>query len=97
MDNHKQRRMIDRLPVEMKELMNHINHECIVLAHNAGSMAWSVDFKIKDTNLSLIYDRGSLTVTKESGPSQEHLFPKDKDMFSITLEDLANEVNNEFA
>ena len=97
MDSHKQRRMVERLPTEMKELMKHIDHECIVLAHHAGSMAWSVDFKIKGTNLSLIYERGSLTISKGLGSEQEHLFPKDKDMFSITSRDLANEVNNEFA
>ena len=97
MNNHKQRRVVNRLPVEMKELMKHINHECFVLAHHTGSMAWSVDFKINDTNLSLIYDRGSLTITKETGSTQKHLFPRDKEMFSTTMEDLANEVNNEFA
>ena len=89
--------MIDRLPPEMKELMKHINHECVVLRHHAGSMAWSVDFRIKGTNLSLIYERGSLNISKELGSKQEHLFPKDKDMFSVTLKDLANEINNEFA
>ena len=97
MDNHRQRRMIDRLPSEMKDLMKHINHECIILAHHAGSMAWSVDFKIKDTHLSLVYDRGSLTITKGTGSAQKNLFPTDGDMISATLEDLANEVNNEFA
>jgi len=87
--------MLDRLPVEMKVLMKQVNHECIVLAHHAGSMAWSVDFQIKNTNLSLIYDRGLLAVTKETGEAVKNLFPKDKDIFNVTMEDLANEVNNE--
>ena len=70
MNNHRYRRMLNRLPNEMKELMKYVNHECLVLTHNAGSMGWSVDF---------------------------HLLPKNKDMFSITIEDLAKEINNEFA
>jgi len=89
--------MLDRLPNEMKELMKHVNHECLVLTHNAGSMGWSVDFQIKKTNLSLIYDRGLLAVKKEPGKAEKNLLPKNKDMFSITIEDLAKEVNNEFA
>jgi hypothetical protein len=89
--------MLDRLPDEMKVLMKHVNHECTVLAHHAGSMGWSVDFQIKNTNLSLIYERGSLVVTKEPGGAEKSLFPKDKDMFSVTMEDLSNEVNKEFA
>jgi len=96
-DNHKYRRLVDRLPEEMKTLMKHVNHECIVLAHHAGSMGWSVDFQIKNTNLSLIYDRGSLVVIKEPGRNEKSLFPKDKDMLSVTVEDLANEVNKELA
>ena len=97
MNNHRYRRLLDRLPLEMKVLMRYINQECIVLAHHAGSMAWSVDFQIKSTNLSLVYDRGSLAITKETGETQKHLFPKEKDMLSVTMEDLAIEVNNEFA
>jgi hypothetical protein len=89
--------MLDRLPDEMKVLMQHVNHECNVLAHHAGSMGWSVDFQIKNTNLSLIYDRGLLVVKKDPGGSEKNLIPKNKDMFSVTMEDLANEVNNEFA
>ncbi len=96
-DNHQYRRMVERLPEEMKILMKHLNHECVVLAHRAGSMGWSVDFQIKSTCLSLIYDRGSLVVVKEPGKAEKSLFPKCKDIFSVTIEDLANEVNKEFA
>lgn len=96
-NNHKYRRMLDRLPVEMKGLMKHVNHECIVIEHHAGSMAWSVDFQIDNKNLSLIYDRGSLDVTKESDKDNKNLFPRDKDMFNVTVKDLANEINKEFA
>ncbi len=89
--------MVDRLPEEMKDLVKHVNHECIILAHHAGSMGWSVDFRIKNTNLSLIYDRGSLVVIKEPDGEEKNLFPEDKDMFSVTMKDLAAEVNKEFA
>ena len=97
MNNHRYRRMLNRLPNEMKELMKYVNHECLVLTHNAGSMGWSVDFQINKTNFSLIYDRGLLAVKKEPGEAEKNLLPKNKDMFSITIEDLAKEINNEFA
>jgi hypothetical protein len=89
--------MVDRLPVEMKKLMKHVNHECIILTHHAGSMGWSVDFQIKKTKLSLIYDRGSLIVVKEPDGEEKNLFPDNKEICSVTIKDLANEVNKEFA
>ncbi len=43
-NNSKYRRMVERLPEEMKALMRHVDHECVILAHHAGSMGWHVDF-----------------------------------------------------
>ena len=95
--NSKYKRMVERLPDQMKELMANLNHECTILAHHAGSMGWSVEFQIEKTSLALIYDRGSLVVIKEPNGEEKNLFPRDKDMFSITVNDLADEIDKEFA
>ena len=57
---------------------------------------WSSVLLIKNKKLSLVYDRGSLAVTKGSGEVVENLFPKDKNLFSVTAEGLADEINDEF-
>ena len=95
-NNHKYRRMVDRLPDEMKQLMQHLDHECVVLAHHAGGAAWKVDFQIKKNNLYLAYDRGYLEVMLETETELRSLSPKNIDEFKVTIEDLANEVNQEF-
>jgi hypothetical protein len=74
-----------------------LSHECHIVGHNAGSAGWSVHFQIKNTNLSLIYDRGYLEVIKEQHGAAKNLSPKSKDPNSVTIEDLAHEVNKEFA
>ena len=81
----------------MKELMTYLDHECVILRHHAGSMGWSIDFQIKETDLSLIYDRGSLVLVKDPKGKGEHLSPEGMDWTEVSMRDLANEVNNEFA
>ena len=88
--------MVDRLPKEMKELMEYINHECIIIKHYAGSMGWAVHFQIKKESLSLVYDRGSLVVVKDPNGEEKCLSPN-KGMLNVTMKDLANEINKEFA
>jgi len=88
--------MVDRLPKEMKELIEYLNHECIIIKHYAGSMGWAVDFQIRKDNFSLVYDRGSLVVIRDPNGEEKCLSPS-KDGFDNTIRDLANEINNEFA
>lgn len=95
-DNHKYRRLVDRLPEEMKTLMKHINHECTILAYHAGSMHWSVDFEVKGTRMSLVYERGAMVVLTGTGKMQRSLIPPGKDVLSVSVKDLAREINREF-
>ena len=89
--------MVERLPEEMKDLMRFVHHDCVILKHHAGSMGWSVDFQIGNTDLSLIYDRGSLVVIKDPTGEDKNLFPEGKDWTEVSLQDLADEMNKGFA
>ena len=73
-----------------------MNHDCIILEHHAGSMGWSVDFKIDETKLKLEYDRGSLIVIKDPSGENKTLAPTGKEWTKITMKDLAKEVDEEF-
>ena len=96
-NDSKYRRMLERLPEQMKELMRHVHHECVILEHHAGSMGWHVDFQIGNTDLSLIYDRGSLVVIKDPTGEEKNLFPEGKDWTEVSMQDLVDEVKKEFA
>jgi len=95
--NYKYRRLVERLPEQMKELMRYIEHECTILAHHSGSMGWNVDFRIHNIELSLVYDRGSLIVVKDPHGEDKSLFPEGKNWSDVTLKDLGDEINKEFA
>jgi hypothetical protein len=60
-------------------------------------MGWSVDFEIKKMTLFLVYDRGSLTVVKDPNGEEKTLCPQEKPWTVVSMEDLANEINKEFA
>jgi len=94
--NHKYRRMVDRLPKEMKELMKYLDHECIVIRHHAGSMGWAVHFEIKKEEFSLVYDRGSLVVIRDPSGEERCLSPN-RNGFNSTISDIAAKINNELA
>jgi len=95
--NSKYRRMVNRLPEQMQEFIRHVNHECVILEHHAGSMGWSVDFQINDVPLVMIYDRGSIIVVKDPQGEDKNLFPEGKHWTNVTMQDLAAKVNEEFA
>jgi hypothetical protein len=94
-NNSKYKRLLKRMPSEMIEFMNHISYECNIIDYHSGSMNWSAKFEINNTLFKFIYERGSYTVSKIDGQNEKVLVPFGKDIFEITLKDLAAQVNNE--
>ncbi len=93
-ENKKYRRMVERLPSEMKDLMSHLNHKCIVLEHHSGSTGWHVDFKIRKSKYRLIYDRGYLEVIHLNNQDNESISPVGKTTLNVKAKDCAIELNN---
>jgi hypothetical protein len=89
--NHRYRRMLSRLPEEMKSLMSLCDREVVILAHNAGSMAWHVDFQIDRTEFRLEYDRGFLMVVKDPAGEARALAPEKGTWFSEVGQALPDE------
>lgn len=95
--NHKYRRMLSRLPEEMKTLMSLCDREVVIRAHHAGSMGWSVDFQIDKTEFRLEYDRGFLVVVKDPAGEARALAPEKGTWFSDSLRGLAEQIARESA
>ena len=95
--NSKYRRKVDRLPEEMKMLMELINNECFVDEYHSGSVGWHVKFQIEKTNFTLIYDRGCLEIVKDNNGGTHSIFSGNASLQKHTITNIANEINKIFA
>ena len=95
--NHKYRRLVSRLPDQMKMLMELCGQDVVVVAHQAGSMAWNVDFQINATDFQLQYDRGVLVVIKDPAGEAKVLGPKEGTSAGDSMSELAAAIVKEQA
>lgn len=96
-NSHNYRRMVSRLPDQMKTLMGFCGQGVVIVAYHAGSMGWSVDFQIKGTDFRLEYDRGFLVVVKDPNGESKVVGPKNGIWSSDSLSALADAIMNDSA
>jgi hypothetical protein len=88
--NSKYRKLLSRLPEEMKELMASLKEDCYILDYLSGSMGWKVDFSVQEKKFSLVYDRGYFSIYL----NEENFYPKpDESLYSYSPRSYAKAIN----
>lgn len=95
--NYKYRRMVERLPEQMQDLMANLDHECFIQKHHAGTWGWSVAFLIESTEMMMRYDRGAIWIEKDPKGENTSFAPLKKRWWNSPIRDLAKQLNQEFA
>ncbi|MBA4031788.1 MAG: hypothetical protein C0478_12985 [Planctomyces sp.] len=95
--NHKYRRLVSRLPDQMKMLMELCGQDVVVVAHHAGSVGWSVDFQINTTDYQLQHDRGFLVVIKDPAGEAKVIGPMEGTWAGNSISGLAAAIAKDLA
>ena len=91
--NSKYRRMLSRLPEDLKNIVEGLESEYIVENYTPQYMGWSVDVVIRSKRFNLEKEWHQVFVSEVSNEGNNHLWPKENQKNNLGLENVAGVIN----
>ncbi|WP_126452463.1 hypothetical protein [Sulfuriflexus mobilis] len=91
--NSKYRRMLNRLPEDIKTILEGLGSEYIVENYNPQYMGWSVDIVIKSKRFNLVKEWHQVFISEIKNEGNIHLWPEKDKKSNLELENVAGVIN----
>jgi len=85
--------MLNRLPEDIKTILEGLSSEYIVENYNPQYMGWSVDIVIKSKRFNLVKEWHQVFISEIKSEGSIHLWPEKDQKSNLELENVAGVIN----
>ncbi|MEW8256276.1 MAG: hypothetical protein AB2747_18100 [Candidatus Thiodiazotropha taylori] len=85
--------MLNRLPEDIKTIIEGLGSECIVENYISQYMGWSVDIVIRSKRFNLVKEWHQVFISETTKEGSNHLWPKKDQTNNLGLKNVAEAIN----